>query len=108
MNRYNSQLEFSKYQKGLLSEVSSMGFETDQEITNYVRSKMNKIWSDKDKLIQKALKNNYDLKAENKILKDVLEQCLYYTAMRDPDVNTHRQACDSVESISKEALEKIK
>lgn len=48
------------------------------------------------------------LKAENKILKDALEQCLYYTAMRDPDINTHKQACDSVESISKEALEKIR
>ena len=49
-----------------------------------------------------------EVKAENKILKDALEQCLYHTAMRDPDINTHRQACDSVESISKEALEKIK
>lgn len=52
-------------------------------------------------------KNN-ELEQQLKEAKNVIEQCLYHTSMRDPDVNTHKQASDTVENITKEYLAKYK
>jgi len=48
-----------------------------------------------------------ELQKENKKLKSCVEECLYFTAMRDPEINTHKQACDTVEEICSKTLKVI-
>ena len=44
---------------------------------------------------------NDKLREDNKKMKAALEACLYWTSTRDPEINTHKQACDAVEEITK-------
>ena len=42
------------------------------------------------------------LKEELRLERECVDQCFYHTVMRDPQINTHAQACDTVEQITKE------
>ena len=55
----------------------------------------------------KSLSERRTLKKQNKIMREALENCLYCCAMRDPDINPHKQAADKVQSIAHEALKKV-
>lgn len=37
-------------------------------------------------------------------MRDLLEQCLYWTSMRDPEINGHKHACDMVQSLVHEFI----
>lgn len=50
---------------------------------------------------------NKRLKEQNKKLRECVTKALYYTSMRDPDINTHKQACDFVQVDTDQCLKEI-
>ena len=61
--------------------------------------------------LQKGMNHFYQklIKSQdaNKILKENVTECLHLTAMRNPEFNTHKDACDAVEKIARKALREI-
>ena len=41
---------------------------------------------------------------ENKILKEAIEEIYYFVSLRDPQINTHKQAADAVEEIARKIM----
>jgi len=52
-NNHLCQKAFEKYNSGLRREIEEIEFENKQQITNFVRSKMNKLFTEKSKRIFK-------------------------------------------------------
>lgn len=47
------------------------------------------------------------LREKEKKLRDCVEQCFYLTVMRDPQMNTHAEACDVVQKITRQCLQEL-
>jgi hypothetical protein len=69
--------------------ISMAGY-LDENDTIMSRTELNKRISGMQDQLEKAEK--------------VIEDCLYTTAMRDPAINTHKQAGDHIEEIAKKYI----
>ena len=50
---------------------------------------------------------NVELEKKLEKTVEVITECFYYTSMRDPDINTNKQACDMVEKITNKILKEL-
>tara|TARA_R110000868_G_scaffold173530_1_gene409689 strand:+ start:4499 stop:4744 length:246 start_codon:yes stop_codon:yes gene_type:complete len=57
--------------------------------------------------IEEMYAENKKLKEDNEKLRGCVEDCLYSTAMRDPQIYSHKQACDYIQEKTSLMLKEL-
>jgi hypothetical protein len=99
-------------------QCSEMDAEFGIHCNSCVRDKLEKLKAENERLSKTNDSCHFNIAEYQKVMEQQLAErdetieklracvteCLYFTSMRDPEINNHRQACDTVEEVTMKCL----